>query len=269
MNSKLKKLPIVNIVLFLATIYTTIWAREVLFSISLMLILLSHEMGHYIAAKKHKIDATLPYFIPFPNIMGTMGAVIKIKSKMKNKNQIMDIGSAGPLAGFVVATIILTIGFCTAEAAMPLSIGTYKLILGESLIYKLIGVLTCAPENMNPNAMMFAGWVGIFMTMLNLLPFGSLDGGHVFYALMGKNRIYHLSIIILFFIFLFFALIMCFMNNSPIWMLFFVIICIIGGPKHPPVKNDYIELTPGRKIIGWLCLVIFIITFIPMPITYG
>ena len=263
------KFPIVNIILFLATIYTTMLAGGVLFSISIMLILLSHEMGHYILAKKHNIDVTLPYFIPFPNIIGTMGAVITMKSGMTDRNKLMDVGAAGPIAGFIVTIIIMTIGLCIAEPAMPQPAGTTAITLGESLVYKLLTVLTCAPENIHTNAMMFAGWVGMLLTMLNLLPFGSLDGGHVVYALIGKNKSYPMFIKALFLIFLLFALIMCFIAKCPIWMVFFVLIYLIGGPKHPPVENNHIELTPGRKIIGWLCLIIFIITFMPIPIIFG
>jgi Zn-dependent protease len=209
--------------------------QPVWFMLALMLILACHEFGHYFAAKHHKADVSLPYFIPAPTLFGTFGAFIRSRSPFKNRIELFDVGVAGPLAGFVPALIILTIGMANVEF-QPVAgeqTGEQFLVLGNSLILMVLEqlVMPVPPEGyrviMSP--LMFAGWIGLFVTMANLLPMGQLDGGHIMYALVGKR-----------------------------WQR------IIA--KHPPTLDDTVSIGQGRRRLGWLSVVIFVVTFMPLPL---
>ena len=278
-----KKFPWLNIVLFLATISfmiifynlmyleinvlkhpELIW-EGVLYALAVMPILLFHEFGHFIAARKHKANVSLPYFIPAPTPFGTLGAIIKSKSPMRNRRQLFDVGAAGPIAGFVPAVIILIIGFSISTATqMPeLSSGDQTIVFGESIIIRLLGWLF-APDipagyTLVMNPVLFAGWVGLFVTMINLMPFGQMDGGHIVYSLFDRKIQFHLALIALI---LLLALGYFWMG----WYLWAFLALIIIKLKHPPTLNDEIELTRTRKILGWLAILIFILTFIPVPV---
>ena len=228
------------------------------FSISIMIILGSHELGHYIMARKNNVDATLPYFIPAPHLLGTFGAVIKMKSPIRDKNALIEIGAAGPIVGFIFPTIALIIGLSLSEV-VTVSINQ-GIILGDSILIKLLTKLFFfdLPEGtdvlLNPIA--FAGWLGYFVTAINLLPVGQLDGGHILYALVGnKNRIIGYlilgSVILL----------------IPLWIgwIVWAILFLVIGFKHPPPLDSISP--PSRKhiIIGVISLIIFILTFTPAP----
>ena len=235
------------------------------FAIPLMMILMVHEMGHYILSLKHKIRATLPYFIPFPNIIGTMGAVIKMKSVIPDRKALMDVGMAGPLAGafLSIPTIIIGLKLSTVVTVATTAELTGGIMLGESLLFKFLTWLVHG--NLPPNAqvmihpMAFAGWVGLLVTFMNLFPASQLDGGHISYALFGSKHktIGKITCVV-------FAIMGIFYWPWYIWMVFIFFI----GLKHPRPINDKEPLDQKRRVLGILCLVIFVLTCTPQPF-YG
>ena len=278
-----KKIPWVNILLFIVTIAFMIlfygridfdlnlllnpeMIREgIIYALAVMPILLLHEFGHYIAGRKHKANVSLPYFIPAPTPFGTLGAIIKSKSPMRNRRQLFDVGAAGPLAGFVPAIIILIIGYSISTVVKIPDIpdNGYSVIFGESLIIRFIGWLF-APEvpegyTLVLNPVLFAGWVGLFVTMINLMPFGQMDGGHIIYSMFSRKIQYNLALLMLGFI-----LVLGYFWMG--WFLWAFLALLVIRLKHPPTLDDSTELTGNRKILGWLAIVIFILTFIPIPL---
>lgn len=234
---------------------------NVVYSVVLLGILLSHELGHFLTARYYRIDATLPFFIPFPSLIGTMGAFIKIRSPITRKKQLFDIGVAGPLTGFILSVPALIIGLSLSKvvAHIPRE-GSF--LLGEPLLLKLAGsvILKGGPPDADLilHPMAFAGWVGILVTALNLFPIGQLDGGHVFYALLGqKSRLYSRYILAAFIVMGIFF-----------WVGWFVWAFLIGilGLKHPQIVDEDTPLSPRRKWIAFFILIIFILSFIPDPI---
>ena len=185
-------------ILLLATLVTTFLAGGPLFSISLLLILGAHEFGHYWASKKNGVQSTLPYFIPAPPIFiaGTFGAFIQIKQKIPNRMVLMEIGAAGPIAGFVVALPMLILGLYLSPVTP--SIGMGNINFGSSLILNLcsqliLGVDPSSPDiNIHLHPIAFAGWIGMLVTALNLMPVGQLDGGHIIYAFTPGLSLIHI-----------------------------------------------------------------------------
>lgn len=238
-------------VIVLGAVYATV----------LLAILLGHELGHFLTCRYYRLNATLPYFIPAPTLVGTLGAFIKIKSPITRKHQLFDIGVAGPLTGFILSLPALVYGFSLSKVVPSVSLKG-GIIFGESVLLRLIGVLIFKdiPEGhdvyLHPIA--FAGWVGILVTSLNLFPVGQLDGGHVSYALLGsKSR--NLARL---FLAVFFVMGVFFWIGWFIWG--FIILFL--GLKHPRVLDEAIPLSSGRKIIGFIIILIFILSFIPDPV---
>lgn len=163
------------------------------FSISIMTILLGHEMGHYFASKAHRTKATLPYFIPAPSIIGTFGAFIKMKSPILTRKALIDIGATGPIVGFILSLIACIIGLKMSKI-IPLTYGEDVFMLGDSILFSLLVKFTLgnipAGQDVLLHSVAFAGWIGLFVTSMNLLPVGQLDGGHIAYALFGKWHFY-------------------------------------------------------------------------------
>jgi Zn-dependent protease len=236
---------------------------SLIYMVVLLGILLGHEFGHFLTCRYYKINATLPYFIPAPTLIGTLGAFIKIKSPITRKKQLFDIGVSGPLTGFILAVPALAYGLSLSKAIPPgFQEGEFVFVFGEPLILKIIGafVFKDVPSDysvfLHPVA--FAGWVGILVTSFNLFPVGQLDGGHVSYALLGeKSRQFGKFILVVFAImgFLF-------------WIGWFIWAFLLTflGLKHPRVIDDAVPLSPRRKIVGYLMILIFILSFIPAPI---
>ena len=249
------------------------------FAVPLLAILVTHELGHFLLARHHRVPASLPMFVPFPNLLGTMGAVISMRP-IGSRNALVDIGAAGPLAGLVLAIPITAIGLALSPVE-PLAPG--GLLEGDALLYLLLKRLVCGPippgydVQLHPFA--FAGWTGLFMTMLNLLPVGQLDGGHVTYALFGTraNRWSRWFIGAL----LGYALALAgfIALRTPHghlttahfvpaliwgpWALVTRVVLRLSGDAHPPAGDD--PLTPGRKAIALLCLALFALLFMPLP----
>jgi membrane-associated protease RseP (regulator of RpoE activity) len=231
------------------------------FSLTLLLILLTHEMSHYVASRKHNVSATLPYFIPAPSIIGTFGAIIKMKPPIPNRRSLIDIGASGPIGGFIVAVVAAIIGLTLSEVK-PTGEIQEGLAFGSSILFNYLSkiVLNIDPEKydviLHPVA--FAGWIGLLVTSLNLLPIGQLDGGHIIYALFGeKHEMISKGTIP--------VLILMGFIYWPGWIIWAVLMIILGY-RHPPVVSPHIQLNRERKLIGWISLVIFILTFTPMPV---
>ena len=273
-------LPWVNIFLFLLTVLTTFATgafmenqdisknpfliyRGATFAVPLLLILLFHEFGHYLMSKRSRIKVSLPYFIPgIPglNILGTFGAIIRSKAPFKNRKELLDVGATGPIAGFVVSVIALALGLATSQVVKE--IPGQGIMLGDSLAFKLVSwlVMKEVPTGYNTllSPMAFAGWAGLLVTMLNLLPIGQLDGGHIAYALFGKKQRLIARIIVL-------SLIPLGIFLWQGWLIWLVLAFIVRIP-HPPTLNDVVPLDSKRKVVGWVSLIIFILCFSPAPI---
>lgn len=280
------KLTLLHVLLFIATFLTTLFAGAIQsgvdpwvepekiylglpFSLTLLLILLTHELSHYFMSRKHNVSASLPYFIPapppiIPPLIGTFGAIIKMKPPIYDRRALIDIGASGPIGGFIVAVIAIVIGL-DYSSVIPLDTFHKQpvgIALGESLIFTFLAKITL---NIDPDKytimlhpVAFAGWVGLLVTSLNLLPIGQLDGGHITYALFEKKHNLIAKAMIP-------LLIVFGIKFWPGWIVWAVLMIIIGY-KHPPVVYPHIQLDWRRKLIGWISLVIFILTFMPVPI---
>jgi membrane-associated protease RseP (regulator of RpoE activity) len=270
-------------------------AKGLPYSISILLMLTFHEFGHYFAAKYHKIDTTLPYYIPFPPIpiflnFGTMGAVIKTRSVIKNNKAMFDIGIAGPLAGFVVCVGLLIYGFSNLPGVEYLTNihpdyfspeygkGAFSLEFGDTILFAFLRSIITDPGQFVPPMteiyhypFLCVGWFGLFITSMNLIPVGQLDGGHIIYSMFGGKKheaiasIMMIILIILGFVGLADNLLE---YNLGIgwsgWLFWGLILYFIIKVKHPPVPTFY-RLKGGRLFLGYLSLFIFIISFSPVP----
>jgi membrane-associated protease RseP (regulator of RpoE activity) len=228
-----------------------------------MTILLAHEMGHFIMCRKYRVDATWPFFLPVPlPPFGTFGAVIKMKGHIPDKRALFDIGAAGPIGGLIFAIPITIIGLSLSEVLPIPKDSTSYLGLGEPLLFSFFAKMMIGEVSegfdivLNPIA--FAGWAGLFVTALNLLPIGQLDGGHIIYALLGKySGIVYKAGIAAFCIFTLFV--------YPGWIIFAVMLLLFGF-KHPPPADPFIQLDFKRKCIGVLMLIVFLLCFTPIPL---
>ena len=268
------------------------------FAVSLLAILGTHEFGHYFAGKKHGVDVTLPFFIPFPfNSFGTMGAFINMRSLPKNRKQLFDIAVAGPLSGLIVSIVVLLIGLnLSTVEALPteLAAGTGFQMEGNSILYLLLKYITFGkflpePAGLSGIALVFhwvryfftgnpipwggldvmlhpvawAGWAGLFVTMLNLIPVGQLDGGHILQSIFGsKNSRRVLPFIII-------AMVLLGFFWSTWW--FWAVLALFMGKAYAEPLDQITQLDGKRKTLGILMLVIFLLIFIPVPLTiiYG
>ncbi|OYD14939.1 hypothetical protein CH330_07060 [candidate division WOR-3 bacterium JGI_Cruoil_03_51_56] len=270
----------INLVLFLATIVTTLLVGAfqmrhnplsnplelvygIPFSLSILLILGSHELGHYFAARRLGVDATLPYFLPVPHPMtGTMGAFIKIRSPVPTKSALVRVGVSGPLIGFIVAIPVTIIGLAMSGTGVVAEAGGIQ--LGSSLIFRLLSYLRFGslPEGIDVilHPVAFAGWLGFFVTALNLLPVGQLDGGHVAYAVFGRFcKPFNLAVLGVM------VLMGFFWAGWPFW----AVLILILGLRHPRPLDDITVLSRTDKILAVAGLVVLILTFIPAPFGAG
>lgn len=259
------------------------------YMVSIMAILLSHEMGHYIMARRNRVNASLPYFIPMPFLLfGTLGAVILMKGRIRSRNALMEVGAMGPLAGMAVALPVLIVGLSLSEVG---PIPEQALMEGQSLLYialkKVVVGDIPAGQDVMLHPMAWAGWIGLLVTMLNLLPIGQLDGGHVFYALFGDAH-RKVSLGFLAALFLLGLGIMTYsaldaeqlnLEGEAYWshvlvgmnwlILGFLLLFVFGrrngkGLNHPPTDDN--TLSGIHKVMGILCLLIFVLSFTPIPI---
>lgn len=249
------------------------------FAGTLLAILLAHEMGHYVFCMRYGVNATLPFFIPAPTLIGTLGAFIRIKSPIRSREALFDIGIAGPIAGFVVATLVLIWSLWLSKP-MPLGAGTSDVQLGLPLIFHLvhwlIGPLRGAGSWQVPLSRVYlhptgvAAWVGMFATALNLLPGGQLDGGHIVYAVWPSAHRHVGNVVMGILLPLGFAAI--FREKGWIdsswsgwagWLVWVVFIAV-SGLRHPIVP-EYPGVGRGRKWMALAALAMFILTFVPEP----
>jgi hypothetical protein len=236
------------------------------YSLTILGILGAHEMGHYVACRRYRIDATLPYFLPVPPpfLTGTLGAVIRIRETFPTRTVLFDIGVAGPIAGFVVLVPALFYGL-TLSYIVPAPTEGSGLYLGEPLLFQWAAqfMFGAVPDGytINMHPMVFATWFGMLATALNLLPFGQLDGGHITYATLGRLST-PVSIVTVGS-----ALVMTFVSTSWIVMTVMMLVMLfLLGPRHPRVLYEWEPLAPGRRWIALAALVILALCFTPVPI---
>lgn len=248
------------------------------FALPFLAILFCHEAGHYVAARKHRIPVTPPFFIPFPpwfSIVGTLGAFIRIKGPTVRRTELLDVAVAGPLASFLLSIPALLIGLSlsrmsavpAADVAAPFMVGFAgsTIRLGDGVLLHACGSLMfgesfgSAPIFLHPLA--FAGWLGLFVTALNLMPLGQLDGGHILYGLFrhpGQEWAARAFLLVL----------------IPLgwfwwgWWLWGIGALAVnrGRLRHPPVLLPNVPLPRGRRLLGWFAILIFFLTFVPMPL---
>ena len=225
----------------------------VFFSIPLLAILGCHEMGHYVVAKRYHVRASLPFFLPSVPPLGTLGAFISMRDPIPNRRALLDIGVSGPLVGFAIA-IPVTLAGLALTAATPG--GSLAESPQPSILFLALSRFFPIPGPVVQHPLAFAGWVGLFVTAINLLPAGQLDGGHVARALLGRYQFYVSwgAVILLFG--------MSFFYTG--WFIFGFLIFILGV-RHPPPLNDLTPLDTRRKVIGIAAVVILLITFVPQP----
>ncbi|MGD8967860.1 MAG: site-2 protease family protein [Anaerolineae bacterium] len=244
------------------------------FAATLMSILVAHELSHYFVARRYGSPVSLPYFIPMPNLLGTMGAVITQKAPMRDRKALFDIGIAGPLGGLILTIPLLVLGLALSNVQPPptdLPPGVGILQEGNSLLYAGLKYLVFGewlPSNgrdvwLHPVA--FAAWAGLLVTMINLIPVGQLDGGHVTYALLGR-RAWTLGYGLIVAMFGWGGWLLLNGNQAGSFWLMWGFLNMLLNRKHPPPLNDVTELDGRRVAIGVLMLVIFILTFMPSPL---
>jgi membrane-associated protease RseP (regulator of RpoE activity) len=261
----------------------TAWTRAALlhalmrglsFSLPLLAILLCHELGHYLTARRYQLSVSPPFFIPGPPApygIGTFGAFIRLRTIVNDRRQLLDVGAAGPLAGFIVAVPLLWIGLAHSHpvaepgvSGMVVYFTSETWQLGDSIVTLLVRHLSGYASGggggavaLNPVAV--AGWFGIFVTTLNLLPMAQLDGGHILYAAFPG---WHRRVARLFWIV---TLALAWISLT--WLFWGVLVLLLsrGRLDHPPVLDAYRPLPPSRRWLVWVSLVLFVLTFIPAP----
>jgi membrane-associated protease RseP (regulator of RpoE activity) len=278
---------ILPIGLFVATIFTTLWAGAYLpyilgkrgpveflldspellwsgipFSATLLLILVTHECGHYVLSRIHGAPASLPLFIPgLPYFIGTFGAIIRLQGPILNRRALFDIGVSGPLAGFIAALVALVVGLNLSTVVDRTA--THGFQLGEPLLLQFIAWLVVgsippqADIVLHPIA--FAAWFGLLVTSLNLLPIGQLDGGHVAYALWGRHQR------TMAFVMVPILIVLGYIGWQGWWVWAFM--SGLWGLGHPPVHDIHVPLGRARVVVGWIAFAVLVLTFAPVPIS--
>ncbi len=283
--SRRQSRPVLHIALFLGTVVTTIiagalfhadngslawqailarpdlWLTGVPYSLSVLAILLAHEMGHYLACRHYGIDASLPYFIPGIPILGTFGAFIRIRDRIPGRRALFDVGVAGPLAGFVVAIPIFLYGMSQSRVLPASAAGDSSIYLGFPALFTLVTPLFFPriPDGavLSLSPYLSAAWVGMLATSLNLLPAGQLDGGHICYALSRRfhARMSRLTLIG--------VILMGAVHKA--WVVWAVILLLLGD-RHPPLLDEGEDLGLGRQILAAAALIILLLSFMPSPV---
>lgn len=252
-----------HLLLFVLTAASVFLSGGMPLAIGLLSILLAHEMGHYLACRYYRVDATLPFFIPAPFVLvGTFGALIRIQGPIPHRRALFDIGIAGPLAGFVVCLPVLVIGILEAQVLATPAPDPLSLSFGEPLLFRWVTLWLkgTLPEGTTLfiGSWGLAAWFGLFVTALNLIPVGQLDGGHVTYALF-RDRAHLISR---------FGFLACvgLIYFGPNWLVWSLLLLVVGRRPHPPTLNDRIPLGRGRQLVGLIGLVVFVVCFVPDPI---
>jgi membrane-associated protease RseP (regulator of RpoE activity) len=233
------------------------------FSFTLLGILLTHEFGHYFACVAHRIQATLPWVLPAPTLSGTFGAVIRVRSRIPSRDALMDVGIFGPLAGYVASALAVAVGFVLSKPRQPGAPEEIVRFGGDPLTIRLLhhvlAMWNPAIPSFNqatPHPVLVAGWIGLFITALNLIPGGQLDGGHILYAL--SPRVHRVFTNLLPFV--------LFIAGAVFWLgwMLWGIVLLIPALRHPKVPLDR-HLSLGRAALGIVGIAIFLLTFTPTP----
>ncbi len=245
------------------------WLHGFAFSLPLLAILLCHEMGHYLTSRRYQVNASPPFFLPGPPLpigIGTFGAFIRLRTILTDRRQLLDIGAAGPIAGFLLTIPILWYGLAHSEVldptatGMSVATGWGLMDLGDSILTRVLRSWTHPGGGallLHPFA--FAGWMGVFVTMLNLLPIAQLDGGHILYAAAPRIQRWAARAI--------WVVILLLSYLSKSWLVWGVIVLLLSRGRfgHPPVLDAYRPLPPSRVWVLLASLIIFVLTFIPAP----
>ncbi len=273
-----------NVVLFALTLVTTtlagaahqgvnLWQQPERFGVglpyalALMVILGAHELGHYFAARAHNMKVTLPYFIPVPFALGTFGAFIQLKSPSENRRALFDVGVAGPLAGLVFAVPALLIGL-QYSSVVPMQSGGGMMQggsdVGSSVLFALLAKLSLGGRlveghNIVMSPLAFAGWLGLLVTALNLLPIGQLDGGHIAHALFGRRKAESIGMVAMFALVL---LALFVWSGLLVWV---IIVFFLAGIKSAPPLNDVSKLDSSRVAVGALVFILLFLMLTPVP----
>ena len=281
MQSSITGLSFLNALLLILTLLSTLFVGTMMvtnnvedfllrpwlglpFALSVMVILGAHELGHYIAAREYGVPVTLPYFIPMPlGPFGTLGAFISMKAPPPNRRALLTIAVAGPLSGFLLAVPILLLGLSMSPVT-TLSLSDGIMLEGNSLLYALLKFVTfgkflpSGAEDVFLHPIAFAGWAGLLVTGLNLIPVGQLDGGHIAYSLLGKKSGY-----------LLWPVVVCLIGLGSIWNGWFlwVVLILLFGRQHAVPLDDLTDLTARQRLIGWSVMALFAIVFTPFPLT--
>ncbi len=251
--------------LFVLTAISIYLTGGPLLALGLLAILLSHEMGHYVACRLYRVDATLPFFLPAPGLsmVGTLGAFIRIRSPIPNRRALFDIGVAGPLAGFVVCLPVLVLGVLEASL-VPSDRARGGIFLGEPLLFQWLVALLRGPTSdgmtLSLGPLGLAAWFGLFVTALNLIPIGQLDGGHVTYALL-RRKAWSISWIGSW-------VCVALAYFGPNWIVWAILVRVLGR-RHPPTLHDDAPAGRARLWVGVLSLVVFVLCFVPNPIIWS
>jgi membrane-associated protease RseP (regulator of RpoE activity) len=298
-----RRLPWWNAILFLGTVGTTVLSGAgfagftgdgipglvlsgLSYSTAILAILLAHEMGHYLQARAWRVDSTLPYFLPVPASFGTLGALIRLRSPIPSRDAVLDIGAGGPIAGALVAIPLYAWGLAHSEVRAvgelavsntgsllsiaealvrgeTLSWGGDAMVFGDSLLTSGLQRLVVGPlapgTDVFVHPVALAAWLGLFVTTLNLIPLGQLDGGHVTYAWLGERGALRLSRIVSW------ILLLAGVFVSLNWLVWWLLTRLVIGLRHPPALIED-PITPGRRAVAVAALLLFLVTFVPVPI---
>jgi len=241
------------------------------FAATLLSILFAHEMGHFIVSRLRGAPASLPYFIPLPfSFIGTMGAVIVQREPFENRRTLLEVAIAGPLAGLVVAIPLLFYGLATSTVGAPVP-GQAYFQEGNSILYALAKFLVFnqwlpgGGVDVQINAVAFGAWIGLLVTMVNLLPIGQLDGGHIAYALLGRRAEYLAYATLVLLLVLGLGGVAGTFGSSQ-WLVWVILAGLLVGPRHPAPLNDLVPLRPVHVALGILGFITFVLLFMPTPL---
>lgn len=261
--------------LFLATCLSTLYvgsdysfwftADGLKYALCVMTILVCHEAGHFIQAWRYGVYASFPFFIPMPfSPIGTFGAVIGMDSRVGDRKELFDIGITGPVAGLIPTLIFLVIGLQHSTAVAPANVANNEIVVGSPLLLSLLThwLVPAAPgaQLIEFSPMAFAGWVGLLITSLNLLPIGQLDGGHILYGLLRRQARPVSSFLLVA------AAVAVIAFGYYQWFVMLFLLTLMG--PHPPTANDNVPLGVWRIALGWLMLAFFFLGFTPQPFRF-
>lgn len=273
----------INVVLAIATFVTTMVMGSFMFgadpvsdpvevfkglpfTIAIMAVLGAHESGHYLVAKKHGMHTSLPYFIPFPSLIGTMGAVIKHRGPIPNRKALFDVGVSGPLIGLIVSVIVSIIGLLQPALSIPEE--GAQIILSLPPLFELLTRFIPLDETAPLHPVAFAGWVGMLVTALNLIPAGQLDGGHVLRAMLGEKASHVSNVLPFLLISLGFYVTFILNKDGFLWLFWGFLLSIFAASGHPKPLNDNIRLGRRRMLLGVITFILGLlcITLTPFQI---